>query len=333
MHEIAWRRVRIEEVDRRRAQEFEVSSLGIGTYLGAEDDDTDAGYAEAILTALNGGINVIDTSLNYRHQRSERAVAQALSKWFDNGRSRADVVVCTKAGYLVPQAVPHSLQPSDVVGRAHSLAPQFLDDQLERSRANLGLDIIDVFYIHNPETQLPVTGDDEFYRRMRGAFEFCERAASEGRVRYYGAATWEAFRRGIESVSLRRLDAIAREIAGKDHRFRFIQLPFNLAMPEAFIKPVEGTHGVFELAVELGITVVASASILQARLSRGLPNEAKSAIPGFDTDAQRSIQFVRSCPGVTTALVGMSSAQHVRENLAVLGKPELDPAAFRRLFA
>src|SRR5205085_1599462 len=97
----------------------------------------------------------------------------------------------------------------------------FLEDQLERSRANLCLDAIDVFYIHNPETQLPVTGEDEFYRRMRSAFEFCERAASDGRIRYYGVATWEAFRKGIESVSLRRLDAIAREIAGADHRFRF----------------------------------------------------------------------------------------------------------------
>jgi aryl-alcohol dehydrogenase-like predicted oxidoreductase len=320
-------------VDRRRAQQFEVSSIGIGTYLGADDDTTDAGYSEAIVTALNGGINLIDTSLNYRHQRSERAVAQGLARWFQNGGSRADVVVCTKAGYLVPHAVPQTLLPADVVGRVHSLAPHFLDDQLERSRANLGLEIIDVFYIHNPETQLPVTGENEFYARMHCAFEFCERAASEGRIRYYGAATWEAFRRGIESVSLRRLDTIAREIAGDDHRFRFIQLPFNLAMPEAFTKPVEGTHTVFEVAVELGVTVVASASILQSRLSRGLPDEAKSAIPGFETDAQRSIQFVRSCPGVTTALVGMSSACHVKENLAVLGRRVLDLSAFRRLFA
>jgi aryl-alcohol dehydrogenase-like predicted oxidoreductase len=320
-------------VDRRSAQDFDISSLGIGTYLGTADDSTDAGYAEAVLQALSGGVNLIDTSLNYRNQRSERAVARGLSKWLETGGSRGEVVVCTKAGYLVPGAVPGTLRPSDVVGKIHSLAPRFLDDQLDRSRANLQLDAIDVFYIHNPETQLPVTGEDEFYRRMQGAFEFCERAVAQGRIRYYGAATWEAFRRGLDSVSLRRLDAIAREIAGKDHRFRFIQLPFNLAMPEAFTKPVEGTRTVVAVAVELGITVIASASILQSRLSRGLPDEAKSAIPGFETDAQRSIQFVRSYPGIASALVGMSSARHVEENLAVLGKPVLDPASFRRLFA
>ncbi len=321
------------DVDRRHAQEFEISSVGIGTYLGAADDATDACYVEAILAALKGGINLIDTSLNYRNQHSERAAARALSQWFASGADRSQVVVCTKAGYLVPGAAPPSLRPADVAGGVHSLAPAFLEDQLERSRSNLRLDILDVFYLHNPETQLPVTGHEEFYARMGAAFEFCERAVSDGRIRYYGAATWEAFRRGVESVSLRRLDAVAREIAGNQHRFRFIQLPFNLAMPEAFTKPVEGTHTIFEVAADLGITVIASASLLQSNLSRGLPDQAKTAIPGFETDAQRSIQFVRSCPGVTSALVGMSSVRHVEENLAVLGTPALDPAAFRRLFA
>src|SRR5947209_11865426 len=170
MHELtgasAWSN---KGVDRRRAQDMEVSSLGIGTYLGEADDATDECYVEAIVTALKGGINLIDTSLNYRHQRSELAVARALSRWFESGGSRSEVVVCTKAGYLVQRAVPENLRQSDVVGKVHSLAPQFLDDQLERSRANLHLDTIDVFYIHNPETQLPVTGEDEFYQRMRGA--------------------------------------------------------------------------------------------------------------------------------------------------------------------
>lgn len=320
-------------MDRRRAQDLQVSSIGIGTYLGEVNDAKDAAYAEAVLAALNGGINLIDTSLNYRNQHSERAVAQALANWFKTGGSRSSIVVCTKAGYLVPNAVPNTLRPSDVVAGIHSLAPHFLDDQLERSRRNLGLDSVDVFYIHNPETQLPVTGEEEFYVRMRDAFEFCERAVTEGRILYYGTATWEAFRRGLQSVSLRRLDAIAREIAGNGHRFRFIQLPFNLAMPEAFTKRVEGRQTVLELAAELGITVVASASILQSRLSRNLPDQAKSAIPGFQTDAQRSIQFVRSCPGIATALVGMSDPGHAQENLAVLGTPAMERAAFLQLFA
>ncbi len=316
-------------MDRRRAQQFLVSSVGIGTYLGPVDDATDASYEEAICVALGGGINFIDTSLNYRHQRSEKTVGRALARC----GNREQIVVCTKAGYLVPNAIPKSLTRDDLVGNIHSLAPHFLEDQLNRSRANLGLDTVDVFYLHNPETQLEYVGGDQFYARMFTAFEMCEKAVSTGKIRYYGVATWEAFRRGAESVSLRRLDAMARELAGAGHHFRFIQLPFNLAMPEAFSKPVEGSHTVFEIAAELGITAVASASILQGRLGTGLPEQARTALPGLETDAQRAIQFVRSCPGITVALVGMSTSDHVRENLTVLNTPVLPPDAFRRLFA
>src|SRR6476660_945233 len=81
----------------RKAQGLTISSLGIGTYRGAMDDHVDASYTRAIRQALSGGINFIDTSLNYRHQRSERATGKALA-----GIARDEVVVCSKAGYLVP---------------------------------------------------------------------------------------------------------------------------------------------------------------------------------------------------------------------------------------
>ncbi len=42
------------------------SSVGIGTYLGGVDDETDAQVTDAVRAAVNGGINVIDTAANYR---------------------------------------------------------------------------------------------------------------------------------------------------------------------------------------------------------------------------------------------------------------------------
>src|SRR5580704_6099335 len=62
----------------RDAQGLRVSSIGIGTYLGEMDDATDFGYVEAVKGALAAGVNCIDTSLNYRNQRSERAIGAAL---------------------------------------------------------------------------------------------------------------------------------------------------------------------------------------------------------------------------------------------------------------
>ena len=296
----------------REAQGLCVSSLGLGTYLGQPDDATDRAYAEAVATAARSGINFFDTAINYRHQRSERAVGRALSGLFAEGAlRREETAVCTKAGFLTPGAVPEGLDPSDVVGRMHSMAPDFLADQVDRSRASLELETIDVFYLHNPETQLDFVGPEEFDERIRKAFARLEQLADEKKLRYYGTATWSGYREAGK-LDLGRLAAIAREQGGESHRFRFIQLPFNLGMVEAF-----APSPVLETAAAAGITVVASASLLQARLTRELPEAVAQRLPGLSTDAQRAIQFTRSTPGITVALAGMSQAAHVRENLGV----------------
>jgi len=85
-------------------------------------------------------------------------------------------------------------------------------------------------------------------------------------------------------------------------------------------------------AKALGIAVSASASLLQGQLSRGLPPIVANAFGGFATDAQRSIQFVRSTPGVDVALVGMKSADHVRDTLETAAKPPATLEELMRLF-
>jgi aryl-alcohol dehydrogenase-like predicted oxidoreductase len=313
----------------RHAQELLVSSLGLGTYLGQPDEATDGKYADAVMAAARGGINCFDTAINYRHQRSERSVGAALGPMFASGElQRDEVVVATKAGFLTPGAVPEGLAPADVVGKMHSMAPDFLTDQVNRSRANLGLDTIDILYLHNPETQLQFVPRDEFDRRIGAAFRRLEELVKEGRIVYYGTATWDGYR--VEGkLDLARLAEIAAEEAGPGHHFRFIQLPFNLGMVEAMNKKPES---VLEIAGRLGITVVASASLLQARLTRDLPEPIGERLPGLQTDAQRAIQFTRSTPGIAVALAGMSDAAHVTDNLGVGTIPPATPEQHRRLF-
>ena len=307
-----------------------LSSLGLGTYLGDPDDRTDRAYQEAIVAAIGGGINLLDTAINYRNQRSERSIGAALAELFNRGDVRRDeVVIATKAGFLTPGAVPTFLQPGDIAGQMHSMQPDFLADQIDRSRANLGLDTIDIFYLHNPETQLGFVGREEFEHRIRLAFGKLEQLVSVGKIRYYGTATWDGYRRTAgarDALDLARLVEIAREQGGPQHHFRFIQLPFNLAMPEAF------TNGVLEQAAQSGTAVVASASLLQARLARGLPEALAEKFPALSTDAQRGIQFTRSTPGIAVALVGMSQATHVAENLAVAAVAPLSKDQYLELF-
>jgi aryl-alcohol dehydrogenase-like predicted oxidoreductase len=73
--------------------------------------------------------------------------------------------------------------------------------------------------------------------------------------------------------------------------------------------------------------------MLQARLTQNLPPFVGEALRGLNTDAQRAIQFVRSTPGVTTALVGMSKRSHVEENLAVAALPPASVDEFFSMFS
>ena len=330
-----------------------VSSIGLGTYLGDEDDETDRRYGAAIVDAANLGCNLFDTAINYRAQRSERVLGRALAALAREGSlPREQMVVCTKGGYIPfdgsvppdPSAYvrdtylrPGILRPEDVVG-AHAMTPRYLKDQLGRSLANLGLESIDVYYVHNPEGQLAALPRPEFLQRIRAAFELLEQEVAAGRVGRYGAATWNGFRQppgARDHLSLAELVREAEAVAGAGHHFKVIQLPYNLAMPEAYARPTQVVDGermsALEAARRLGVAAVASAAILQGQLSRRLPQAVAEALPGLPTPAARALQFVRSTPGVTAALVGMGGREHVEENLAV-ARAEPSPAGVDSLF-
>ena len=58
----------------RQSQNLWLSSIGLGTYLGNYDAETDQLYHRAVVHAVQSGCNVIDSAINYRFQRSERAI-------------------------------------------------------------------------------------------------------------------------------------------------------------------------------------------------------------------------------------------------------------------
>lgn len=327
-----------------------LSSVGLGTYLGPADSVTDRMYEAAIARVLEMGCNVLDTAINYRCQRSERAIGRALAS---NNVPREQVLVATKGGYIPydgeqpadPAAYFRQtfvasglLDPKDVVSGSHCLAPKFLAHQIDRSLANLDLACIDVYYLHNPETQLEEIPVDRFYDRMREAFQTLESRVQAGQIRYYGIATWNGLRASTGAaglLSLERLVGVARELAGDRHHFRVIQLPYSLAMPEAYTRKNQSVRGTLmtplAAAAALNLYAMGSAVLYQNRLAQDLPAEIRARVAGAETDAQRAIQFARSTPGIGTALVGMRQVSHVEENLRVLAVPTLTPADLDRL--
>ena len=338
----------------REAHALSLSSLGIGTYLGQPDDKTDGSYVASAVAAVENGVNVIDTAINYRFQRSERSIGSAIKQLTQKGFARNELVLCTKGGYLTPDGSmpsdaneyfyreyiqPGIFKPNEIVQGSHCMAPRFLENQLDRSLRNLGVDSIDVYYLHNPETELSEVSRPDFMERVRDAFIYLESAAAAGKIQFYGMATWNGFRQEAaarESLQLGELDQLARDIAGEKHRFRFVQLPFNLAMTEALTLGNQTIAGqvrtVMEAASELGITLIASASLLQGQVARNLPPFVAQAL-GLQTDAERALQFVRSSPGITTALVGMSHPEHAIANARLVSIPPATLDEFSKLFS
>jgi len=337
------------------AGELWLSSIGLGTYLGEPDDAADAEYTEAIKTALQFGINILDTAINYRHQRSERNIGAALKQLIASGELRRDeVTVCTKAGYLSydhdlppdPRAYmmreyiePGIIDPAQLAGGMHCMAPEFLENQIERSRRNLGLQTIDVFYLHNPESQLSDATREVFHQRLKSAFALLEQEVAGGKIQYYGMATWNAFRvpeTSRDYVNLFDVAALAREVGGEEQHFRFVQLPFNLGMPEAYSlrnqESGQGKVSLLDAAAELGIAVVGSATLLQGRLTAGLPEFIGKNL-GTANDTESAIQFSCSAPGVATSLIGMGRKEHVAENLKTIGRMRTAEKTWKETFA
>lgn len=334
-----------------------LSSVGLGTYLGDWDEETDRAYRDAITRAVELGVNVIDTAANYRFQRSERSVGEALKQLNAAGFAREELVVCTKGGYLPFDSEPPAGQAgvrayveetfvktgvadySDIVAGSHCMTPRYLAHQVAQSLRNTGLETIDVYYVHNPETQLQVVERAEFDARLRAAFGQLERERAGGRIRFYGVATWNGFRAREGERGHHALETMweaARAAGGEGHGFRFVQLPVNLGMPEALVaenQPHGGARiSLLEAAKALGVTVVASASILQGKVARDLPERIRRPLGSLATDAQTAIQFTRSTPGVTTALVGMSRRAHVEENLQLASVAPASADDYGRLF-
>jgi len=329
-----------------------LSSIGMGTYLGEPDAETDQAYTDAVVAAVEGGVNVLDSAINYRLQRSERSIAAALKKLAAAGFARDEILLCTKGGFLTPDGempddpskyffreyIETGVFRVDEIVSGHCMTPRYLANQLERSLRNVGIECIDVYYLHNPESQLGHVPREEFARRVREALASLESAVAAGKIRAYGVATWNAFRQpetAPDYISLSEMERLAREVGGESHHFRFVQLPFNLAMTEALTRPNQALDGrrvsMVEAAHALDITLVASATLLQGQVARNLPSFIAEAL-GLENDLHRALQFARSAPGFTTALVGMSRVEHVRENLKLVGVPPASQEQFAKLF-
>ncbi len=330
-------------------QNLYLSNVGIGTYLGEPDSQTDVMVKDAVKKSIMSGINVIDTAINYRAQKSERSIGQALSELIsENSIDRNELFICTKNGYVTNDGdikedfmqyimrelgKPGIVKEGDISTGYHCMTIPYLQDQLERSLKNLNLECIDLMYLHNAVEGHPEMSKTQFLENLKKVFEFYESKRKEGKIRFYGMATWECFRANSDNamfLSLEDVVKLAQDVGGSDHGFRFIQLPFNLHFDQAMLlqnqKVNDSQKSILESALELGVGVFTSVPLMQGRLLEW----AKSK-PLFSNSSPSVglLQFIRSTPGVLAPLIGQKSTNHVDENLEVMKitsmkKPEYD---------
>jgi aryl-alcohol dehydrogenase-like predicted oxidoreductase len=272
--------------------------------------------------------------------------------------ARDEIVVVTKGGSLTPdpdrahdytsaQRDLYStyidsglLDPSEIT-RGHSMAPDFLLDQIQRSRRNLGLETIDYYLIQEPEIHLKGLGSDGFREALERAFGALELAVDRGWIGAYGLSTWEGFLvpdSDRSHLGIVEIFQAALDVGEADHHLRAIQLPYGLAMGEGValesqLGPDGHSRAILDSLSDTGTAVFASAPLYGGRLVQQVPDFVRHAFPEAPSAATVALQFVRSTASVTTAVVGMREAAHVEDNLRLATIPRARPEVPARLFA
>ncbi|KFL35407.1 MULTISPECIES: aldo/keto reductase [unclassified Sulfurospirillum] len=338
------------------------SKLGFGTFKKEpyKEENYTFDYKEALKTAIKSGINVIDTAINYRYQQSEREIGEVLEELFAKDEvKREELIICSKGGF-VPLDFPFPENPyewisehiiqkglastEDIELDQHCMTPAFLKDSLDRSLANLHVTCLDIYFLHNPETQLTKIGYTHFLKQLEAIFASFEERVNEGKIKSYGIAVWNAFtyeEGNSEYIRLEDVYDVACKVGGANHHFKYIQFPFNIAKTHAYSIPNQkmrdgNYYTPLQVAHKLGLGVMSSSSLLQMHLfQKPFKPEVGYLLDSnmeLQSDIQLALQFVRSTRGIVTSLFSSSKSEHVSSNLSIATVPATNSAKYNLLY-
>jgi hypothetical protein len=291
--------------------------VGFGGY---RIDERVQEHYDSLTKALLNGFSMIDTSSNYSDGRSEILIGNVLSDLLSSEKiKRENITLVTKGGYIQGQNYKFASKKkeqgnpfSKVVelsdGLWHCISPDFLEDQINRQLFRLNQSdeggYIDVYLLHNPEYYLTWASDnhldkdisqDEYYIRIKKAFEFLEEKVKSGKIHYYGISSNTFISRSnkYNFTSLERILEIVDKCGYGEH-FKFIELPFNLIESGALFEKnqMNDTKTVLELAKEKGINVLINRP-LNAITSKGLVRLADFELSEItEGDISKKLQYV-----------------------------------------
>ncbi|MEU5259492.1 aldo/keto reductase [Amycolatopsis sp. NPDC021455] len=283
----------------------QVSTLALGAMNFGAIGTTTQDEATAIVdAALEGGINLIDTADRYSEGESEVIVGKAIA-----GR-RDDIVLATKASLPMGEERNHR-------GNSRRWLVRALEDSLRR----LDVDHVDLYQIHRWD---PTTSDEE----ALSALTDLRRA---GKIRYFGSSTFPAYR------------IVQAQWAAREHHLgRYVteQPSYSILQRgiETHVLPVTEEYGMGVLAwsplasgwlsgaVRAGREITTNrATVVPQRFDLDVPANrarldaveklAKIADGAGLTLIQLALGFVTAHPGVTSALIGPRTLDHLRSQL------------------
>ncbi|MEV5717163.1 aldo/keto reductase [Amycolatopsis mediterranei] len=287
----------------------QVSTLALGAMnFGAIGRVTQDEATAIVDAALEAGINLVDTADMYGQGESETIVGQAIA-----GR-RDDLVLATKATMPMGEERNHR-------GNSRRWLVRALEDSLRR----LDVDHVDLYQIHRWD---PATSDEE----ALSALTDLQRA---GKIRYFGSSTFPAYR------------IVQAQWAAREHRLgRYVteQPSYSILQRgiEAHVLPVTEEYGMGVLAwsplasgwlsgaVRAGREITTSrATVVPERFDLDVPVNrarldaveklAKLAEQAGLTLIQLALGFVTAHPGVTSALIGPRTLNHLHSQLEAAG--------------
>ncbi|MER6748702.1 aldo/keto reductase [Streptomyces fungicidicus] len=296
-----------------RVSTLALGAAGIGNLFTPVTDDE---AAEAVDTAWEAGVRYFDTAPHYGLGLSERRLGAAL-----RARPRHEYAVSTKVGRIlepVPSATGDDLAHGFAVPATHRRRWDFsargVRRSIEESLRRLGLDRIDIVYLHDP--------DDHMEQALEQAYPELERLRAEGAVGAIGAGMNHA---GPLARFVRETDIDAVLLAGR----------YTLLDQSGFA-------GLLPLAAERGVGVVVGGVLNSGVLADPRPGATFDYAPARPDLLARALDIRAVCerhgvplraaalhfplgsPAVTSILTGARSAAEVRDAAALLGRPVPD---------
>jgi aryl-alcohol dehydrogenase-like predicted oxidoreductase len=278
-----------------------VSAIGLGTmvHAGHFGPTTDSESLSAIDTALELGVNFIDTSDAYGSGYSESLLGKALK-----GR-REKIIVATKGGNVMTG--PNR-------GK-RNFAPEYIDGVLHESLKRLQTDWIDLYQLHNPTVDVIENGE---------IWEVLERRKQEGKIRHYGVSI-NTMEEGIAAVKTGRSDTVQVEYNLLTQEPAEKIFPLAQAANVAIIARVPLRRGILTGKMTQADEHRFQGEDVRARTFKGeaLAKELAKAeqlrflIHGpVKTLGQAAIAFCLGHPAVAVTIPGARNDRQMRENAA-----------------